>query len=132
MTNNERRLPRNSCACSGFQLIMKMQSLVGIVALCAAIQIAPLALAQNGNQTDGPAAARWRQKLANLSEAERQQLKSAHQKAMQDPAVRAAQIKMRQAHKEFRDAMRASMLKADPTIQPVLNKIPEGRAPRDS
>jgi hypothetical protein len=111
---------------------MKMQSLVGIVALCAAIQIAPLALAQNENQTEGPAAARWRQKLANLSEAERQQLKSAHQKAMQDPAVRAAHIKMRQAHKEFRDAMRASMLKADPTIQPVLNKIPEGRAPRDS
>jgi hypothetical protein len=51
---------------------------------------------------------------------------------MQDPAVRAAQIKMRAAHKQFRDAMRASMLKADPTIQPVLNKIPEGRAGRDS
>jgi hypothetical protein len=51
---------------------------------------------------------------------------------MQDPAVRAAQVRMRQAHREFRDAMRASMLKADPNIQPVLNKIPEGRARRDS
>lgn len=111
---------------------MKIQSLVRIAAFCAVAQIAPLALAQNEDQTDGTAGAHWRQKLANLSPAERQQLKTAHQEAMQDPAVRAAQIKMRAAHKQFRDAMRASMLKADPTIQPVLNKIPEGRAGRDS
>jgi hypothetical protein len=111
---------------------MKIQSLARIVTLCAIAQLAPLALAQNGSQTDEPGAARWRQKLANLSPTERQQLKSAHQKAMQDPVVRAAQTKMRQAHKQFRDAMRASMLKADPAIQPVLNKIPEGRSARDS
>jgi hypothetical protein len=47
-------------------------------------------------------------------------------KAMQDPAVQAAHDKMRQAHKEFRDAMHAAMLKADPSIQPILNKIPQG------
>jgi len=28
------------------------------------------------------------------------------------------------AHREFRDAMRAAMLKADPSIQPILNKLP--------
>jgi hypothetical protein len=43
---------------------------------------------------------------------------------MQDPAVQAAHEKMRQAHKEFRDAMHAAMLKADPSIQPILSKIP--------
>jgi hypothetical protein len=111
---------------------MKTQSLVRIAAFCAIAQLAPLTLAQNEDQTDGPAGARWRQKLANLSPTERQQLKTAHQKAMQDPVVRAAQNRMREAHKEYRNAMRASMLKADPTIQPVLNKIPEGRARRDS
>jgi hypothetical protein len=110
---------------------MKMKSLVRLAAFCAVAQIVPLALAQNEDQTEA-AGPRLRQKLANLSPTERQQLRTAHHKAMQDPVVRAAQMKMRAAHKEFRDAMRASLLKADPTIQPVLNKIPEGRARRDS
>ena len=69
---------------------------------------------------------RWEQRLANLSQEERQKLQSARQKAMQDPAVQAAHDKMRQAHKEFRDAMRTAMLKADPSIQPILSKIPAG------
>jgi hypothetical protein len=43
---------------------------------------------------------------------------------MQEPSVQAAREKMRQAHKEFRDAMHGAMLKADPSIQPILNKIP--------
>ena len=110
---------------------MKMQSLVWILALAALMQLAPLAMAQNADDADGRGAP-WRQKLANLSPTEREQLKTAHRKAMQDPALRAAQIKMRQAHKEYREAMRASLLKADPSIQPVLNKIPEAHGRRDS
>jgi len=47
---------------------------------------------------------------------ERQKLQAAHRIAMQDPAIKAAHDKLRQAHKEFRDAMRTAMLKADPTI----------------
>ena len=53
-------------------------------------------------------------------------MKAARQKAIQDPSVQAAHEKMRQAHKEFFTAMRAAMVKADPTIQPVLDKIPKG------
>lgn len=64
----------------------------------------------------------WR----GLSPEERQKLQTARQTAMQDPSVQAARDKMRQAHKEFRDAMHAAMLKADPSIQPILNKIPSG------
>jgi hypothetical protein len=45
---------------------------------------------------------------------------------MQDPAVQTAQEKMRQADNEFRDALHASMLKADPSIQPILDKMPKG------
>jgi len=45
---------------------------------------------------------------------------------MQDPAMQAAQEKMRQADRQFRDALHASMLKADPSIQPILDKIPKG------
>jgi Spy/CpxP family protein refolding chaperone len=113
---------------------MKTKSLVQIAALGLVVALAPIAGAQDNEDQGGPGGRRahWQQKLTNLTPQERDQLRAAHQKAMQDPAVRSAQMKMRQAHREYRDAMRASMLKADPTIQPVLNKIPEGRMGRDS
>ena len=50
---------------------------------------------------------------------------------MPDPAINAAHEKLRQAHKEFRDAMRTAMLKADPTIQPILDKMPKGNRNED-
>lgn len=79
---------------------------------------------QNGN---GPSrGGRWQQRLANLSPEEREKLKAGRQKAMQDPGVQAAHEKMRQARQDFMTAMRGAMLKADPTIQPVLDKIPKG------
>ena len=99
---------------------MKTLSFLCIIALCLVAPTAPLA--QNQPNADGRGA-RWQQKLAGLSAAEREQLRTAHIKAVRDPAVRAAQIKMRQAHREFREAMRSSMLKADPTIQPILTKF---------
>ena len=63
--------------------------------------------------------ARW----ANLSDDERARLRAAHQKAMQDPAVQAAREKLRQARREFREVLRPALLKADPSIQPILDKI---------
>jgi Spy/CpxP family protein refolding chaperone len=110
---------------------MKMKSLVRLVTLCSLVQIAPLVLAQNPDEADG-VGPRGRQKLASLSPAEREQLRSAHAKAMQDPAVIAAEVKMRQARREYREAMRAALLKADPAIQPVLIKIPQAHGRRNS
>jgi uncharacterized protein YbaA (DUF1428 family) len=92
--------------------------------LAAALQFAPMVLGQDEDQPMGRH--RWEQKMASLSPEERQKLQAARQKAMQDPAVQAAHEKMRQVHKEFRDAMHAAMLKADPSIQPILNKMPAG------
>jgi hypothetical protein len=111
-----------------------MQSLVRVVTLCSLALIAPLAGAQNPKNADesGGRGAHWREKLTALSPSERAELRTAHLTAMKDPAGRAARLKMRQARKEFRDSMRASMLEADPAIQPILNKIPEGRGHRDS
>ena len=103
---------------------MKMQSLVLICALSFASPLAPAAFAKKGDKANG--GQHWQQKLANLTPAEREQLRAAHTKAMQDPAVRAAKTKMREARREFRETMKASMLKADPSIQPVLSKVPEG------
>src|SRR4029077_2847499 len=101
---------------------MRIKSLITLSMLAAALQIAPLVFGQDEDQPMGRG--RWEQRLANLSPEERQKLQAARQKAMQDPSVQAAHDKMRAAHKEFRDAMRAAMVKADPSIQPILNKMP--------
>ena len=101
-----------------------MKLLITMSILASALQFTPAVLAQDDDKAMGKG--RWEQRLSNLSPDERQKLQTARQKAMQDPAVQAAHDKMRQAHKEFRDAMHAAMLKADPSIQPVLDKIPTG------
>ena len=103
---------------------MRMKSLVTMSILAVGLQFVPTVLGQD--EETGRGGRRWEQRLANLSAEERQKLQAARQKAMQDPAVQAAHDKMREAHKEFRDAMRTAMLKADPSIQPILNKIPAG------
>ena len=100
--------------------------------LAAAVQFAPAVLAQS--PTDRPARqfqmerrARW----ARLTEEERSRLKAAHQKALADPAVWAARDKLRQARREFREILRPALLKADPSIQPILEKMRAERPDRD-
>ena len=100
--------------------------------LAAALQFGPSVLAQS--PADRPARqfqmerrARW----AKLNEEERSKLKAAHQKAMTDPAVWAAREKLRQARREFREVMRPALLKADPSIQPILDKMRADRPGRD-
>jgi len=103
---------------------MRIKSLITMPILALALQFAPTVRGQDDEQ--GGNGRRWEQRLANLSPDERQKLQAARQKAMQDPGVQSAKEKMRQAHHEFQDAMHAAMLKADPSIQPILNKIPAG------
>jgi hypothetical protein len=100
--------------------------------LAAAIQFAPAALAQSPvdrppRQFQMERRARW----ASLTEEERLKMKAAHQKAMADPAVRAARDRLRQARREFREIMRPALLKADPSIQPILEKMRPERPDRD-
>src|SRR6266404_6447209 len=101
---------------------MRMKAIITMSILAATLQFTPAVFSQDEEQ--GGRGRRWEQRLANLSPDERQKLQAARQKAMQDPGVQSAKEKMRQAHHEFRDAMHAAMLKADPSIQPILNKIP--------
>jgi hypothetical protein len=68
--------------------------------------------------------------LANLNEEERRRLRAAHEKAMADPAVQAAREKLKQARREFREVMRPALLKADPSIQPILDKLRPERPER--
>ncbi len=103
---------------------MKTKSFLIISALAAALQFAPVAQAQS---LDGQAQGRHGRHarlLANLSPDERAKLRAAHRQAMADPAVQAAKDRRRQAAREFRQLHRAKMLQVDPSIQPILDKIP--------
>jgi hypothetical protein len=105
---------------------MKINSLITASILIGLLQFSPVVFGQGPSGNGAGRGGRWQQRLANLSPEEREKLKAARQKAMQDPSVQAAHEKMREARSEFVTAMREAMLKADPSIQPVLNKIPTG------
>ena len=108
---------------------MKLKSTFFLVpALVCAAQVAPSVFAQSPpDRADRP----FRQflnerrvaRLASLTEDERARLRAAHQKALEDPAVQAAREKLKQARREFREILRPALLKADPSIQPILDKL---------
>lgn len=98
----------------------------------AALQFAPTVGAQPpGDRPPRQFQMERRARWANLTEDERARLKAAHQKAMADPAVQAAREKLRQARREFREIMRPALLKADPSLQPILDKMRPERPGRD-
>lgn len=80
--------------------------------------------------------------LASLDDTERQTLKTAREKAQSDPAVQGALEKKQSAEtpqdreaaaKVYRQAMHAAMLKADPSIEPILKKLaPKPKTPSAS
>ena len=68
-------------------------------------------------------------KILKLSLEEQLQLRAAQIKAADDPDVKAAVEKRNQAIQEFRQAFRNSLLKIDPKVEPILNKIAVGQNP---
>ena len=108
---------------------MKTKSLLTILLAVAALQFAPTAPAQDADAADYPRRGRYAKMLANLSPDERAKLRAAHRQAMADPAVQAAKDRQIQAAREFRELKRSRMLQADPTLQPILDKLPV-RGPR--
>ena len=106
-----------------------------VPALACVSQVAPLLLAQQPpDRTDRPFRPfqneRRARLLANLTDDERSRLRAAHQKALSDPAVQAAREKLKQARREFREVLRPALLKADPSIQPILDKLRAERPDR--
>jgi Spy/CpxP family protein refolding chaperone len=108
---------------------MRMKLLITISILAAALQIAPVAFTQ-GRQRGGGGGERGMAAMSNLTQEERQKLMAARRTAMQDPAVMAAKEKMQAAQKEMHDAMDAALLKADPSLKPILDKMPKGQRER--
>ena len=62
-------------------------------------------------------------RLMNLSGEERARLQSAHLAALRDPALRQSRERFQQAKKEYRDKLRDALLKADPAVQPIIEKV---------
>ena len=101
-----------------------MLLIAGALSVCLSlVQFAP---AQEGVEKDTHHGGekKW---MEFLPGGDQVKLKADRALAMEDPAVRAADEKRKQADKEFRDLLRAAMLKIDPAIQPILDKIPEPR-----
>jgi hypothetical protein len=111
---------------------MNTKSLIAMSILAMALHFSPLSFGQETNEGMSGRGRRWQNRMANLSADDREKLKATRYKAIQDPNVQAALEKMRQARREFTDSMRAAMLKADPSIQSVLDKMPgPGRGGRE-
>lgn len=90
-----------------------------------------------GKGPEGNGAKPWKhdgggQGMANLTEAEHEQLKAAHEKVKNDSAVIAAHEAKKNAttpearhaaEEALRKAVREAMIKADPSIAPILEKL---------
>ena len=130
MTSDHLRIASQLLSGAGLQYQQMKAKLTYLLvpALASAAQWAPGVLAQQPpDRPDRPFRQfqneRRARLLANLTEDERARLRAAHQKAMADPAVQAAREKLKQARREFREILRPALLKADPSIQPILDKL---------
>ena len=68
-----------------------------------------------------------RERAMALSPEERQKLRAAHRAALEDPAVKAAEATRASDKKGYRKTLRDAMIKADPSILPILEKMREER-----
>ncbi len=102
-----------------------------IPTLAATLQLAPSTFAQSPDRPNRRFQAERRARWESLTEDERAKLKAAHQTAMADPAVQAAREKLKQARREFREIMRPALLKADPSLGPILDKMRAQRPDKD-
>jgi len=105
---------------------MKIKSLIVVAALVGAVQLSSVVVGQDENEGAPSHGGRWQNRMTNLSPDDQQKLTAARQKAMQDPTVQAAEEKMKEARRAYMSSVRAAMLKADPSIQSVLDKMPRG------
>ena len=92
----------------------------------AAAATTPSVSAPAGEEHEGGAM----QAVEKLTPEERQKLKAAHKTALEDPSVKAAEAQKnsgKEGKKAYREAVRAAMLKADPSVKPILEKMKEER-----
>ena len=108
-----------------FAVVWPMKKIALLLLLL--ITVLPAAPALRAQALDGSGMKKQTQDMeppaTKLSIDEQLKLRAAQQKAASDPAVVEAVKKRDQAINEFRAALQAAMIKADPTIAPLLEKV---------
>lgn len=94
-----------------------------VLSLVALVPIASLTWAQDLDDSLYKAQRQREQQVAKLSVDEQLKLRAAEQAASEDPTVKAALEKRNKAIQEYRAALRASMVKSDPAVAPILDKV---------
>ena len=102
----------------GFGLYFSVMKRQVLVTALLALLLAASGFAQGPQGNDFR-----RGRFSRLSREEQARFRSAHDTAMRDPALVATRQRYEQARKEFRDKLREGLLKADPSVQPILEKV---------
>ena len=84
---------------------------------------APTGPSVAGNAPAGQGHERMREALAVLTPQERQELKAAREKALTDPAVKAAEPQRASDPRAFRRVLVEAMLRADPNVAGILKRM---------
>ena len=88
------------------------------IAVLTAVLLPATAFAQGQKKSEFS-----RGRFSKLSLEEQAKLRSAHDVALRDPALAQSRERFEQARKDFRDRLRDALLKADPSVQPILEKV---------
>ena len=106
---------------------MTLKAWILFLVILGMVQFASRTSAQVLDGSDLRGEVRERQeRVSKLSTEEQLKLRAAEQKAAEDPEVKAALEKRNKAIEEFRATVRASMIKSDPAIEPILDKAAGG------
>jgi hypothetical protein len=108
-------LSRNFARALGLYLSVMERQVLVIALLALLLPASGFAQGPQGNDFR-------RRRFSRLSMEEQARFRSAHDMAMRDPALAATRQRYEQARKEFRDKLREALLKADPSVQPILEK----------
>ena len=75
---------------------------------------------------------KMRGRYAALSPEEKKELRTAHKTALQDPAVKAAEATKATDKKGYRKTLRDAMLRVDPNVGPILEKMRDAKPNKKS
>jgi hypothetical protein len=95
--------------------------------LVLATTLLVLLLPTSGFTQPPPGSGFRRGRLSTLSMEEQARLRSAHDTAMRDPTLAQSRERYEQARREFRERLRAALVKVDPSVQPILEKVRKKR-----
>jgi hypothetical protein len=109
-------LSRNFARAFGLYLSVMERQVLVIALLALLLPASGFAQGPQGNDFR-------RRRFSRLSMEEQARFRSAHDMAMRDPALAATRQRYEQARNEFRSKLREALLKADPSVQPILEKV---------